>query len=121
MPVVASQVSDSNFALIRMVVWLLSIAIPQTNAAYLKAISLCCPTVVPGLPPTGCAAVGSLKPTPGSLAFWITIVAGCGVPQARTLIPQNLHDDSSRLLANSLPPPCGRVLAAEKRKLRSLH
>src|SRR3954470_6339903 len=55
---------------------------PQMSAAYWKAISRCWPTVVPGLPPTGAAGVGSLKPTPGALVLTMTMLA---VAKAGTL------------------------------------
>src|SRR5205823_2112474 len=62
---VASQSSGVNEASITIGTGLLSEA-AQTVAAYWNAISRCSPRVVPGLPPTGVAGVGSLKPTPGS-------------------------------------------------------
>src|SRR5947209_18391260 len=48
---------------------------PQTLAAYWKTFRACWPTVVPGLPPTGAAGVGSLKPTPGALTLTMTMLA----------------------------------------------
>src|SRR5688572_10315075 len=45
-------------------------------AAWLNAISRCSPRVVPVLPPTGAAGVGSLKPTPGALRLTMTNCAG---------------------------------------------
>jgi hypothetical protein len=42
---------------------------PQTFAAAWNAFRRCWPRVVPGLPPTGAAGVGSLKPTPAALPF----------------------------------------------------
>src|SRR5205823_15003502 len=47
---------------------------PQMLAACWKQLSRCCPTVVPGLPPTGAAAVGSLKPSPAPSRLMMTIV-----------------------------------------------
>src|SRR5262249_49222655 len=47
----------------------------QTPAANWNAMSRCWPTVVPGLPPTGAAGVGSLKPSPGALTLTMVIVA----------------------------------------------
>src|SRR5215203_2992619 len=55
---------------------------PQTLAANWKAISRCWPTVVPGLPPTGAAGVGSLKPSLGPSPLTMTILAA---PKAGTL------------------------------------
>src|SRR5713101_5555804 len=52
----------------------------QISAAAWNAISRCWPIVVPGFPPTGAAGVGSLKPTRGSLALTIVILA----PPARS-------------------------------------
>ena len=71
MPVVAVQSSGSNVA------WTWISTSPssralQRSAAYWNACSRCAPTVVPVLPPTGVAGVGSLKPTPA--AFPLTIV-----------------------------------------------
>src|SRR5262245_39885779 len=42
-------------------------------AACWKAINRCSPRVVPLLPPTGAAGVGSLKPWPGSVTFTIVM------------------------------------------------
>src|SRR5579859_2450470 len=53
----------------------LSRVAPHLLAAAWTAISLCCPSVVPELPPTGDTGVGSLKPTPAGSPFWITTVA----------------------------------------------
>src|SRR5262245_50491248 len=38
-------------------------------------MSRCCPIVVPVLPPTGVAGVGSLKPTPAAVALMTVMVA----------------------------------------------
>ena len=72
--VVASQSSGSKVALMR-ISTSLSIRAPQRSAAFWKALSLCWPTVVPGLPPTGVAGVASLNPTPASLALTIVMRA----------------------------------------------
>src|SRR5689334_13347972 len=61
--VVVQGVSGPKFAAILIVIALESFA-PQMFAASSKTLSLCCPSVVPGFPPTGIAGVGSLKPTP---------------------------------------------------------
>src|SRR5688500_14891221 len=45
----------------------------QIAAACRKTLARCWPRVVPGLPPTGAAGVGSLNPTPGALLLKITI------------------------------------------------
>src|SRR5262245_35806498 len=58
-----------------MIVDVLFSCAPQTLAAAWNALRRCWPSVVPGLPPTGAAGVGSLNPTPAALPFWITIVA----------------------------------------------
>ena len=50
-------------------------------AAFWNALRRCWPSVVPGLPPTGAAGVGSLKPTPAALPLTMVIVAA-GVRQA---------------------------------------
>src|SRR3954469_9528411 len=54
---------------------------PQTFAANVNAISRCCPLVVPGLPPTGAAGVGSLKPSfgPSTLTTVMCAPAAAGV------------------------------------------
>src|SRR3954470_18453074 len=72
--VVAVQVSGSKLARIVMVCVLVSVA-PQMSAAAWKARSRCWPSVVPALPPTGAAGVGSLKPSPAAFMFWMTMVA----------------------------------------------
>jgi hypothetical protein len=71
---VAVQSCGSKFARI-VIVTLLSMIWPHRFAAYWNALRRCCPTVVPGLPPTGVAGVGSLKPSPGPSLFRITICA----------------------------------------------
>src|SRR5206468_8505403 len=58
---VAVQDSGTNEAPMRIVTLLLKVA-PQILAAYWKAFRRCWPSVAPGLPPTGAAGVGSLKP-----------------------------------------------------------
>ena len=71
----------------------LSMVLLQISSAYRSAIMRCSPTVVPVLPPTGVAGVGSLKPTPASSVVWITKVAFASAPGAwaneasRTLAP----------------------------------
>ncbi|VXB00192.1 hypothetical protein MASSI9I_10238 [Massilia sp. 9I] len=67
----AVQASGTKAAPMRMGT-LLSSVLPQMLAACWKAIRRCWPRVVPVLPPTGVAGVGSLKPSPG--AFWLTMV-----------------------------------------------
>src|SRR5258707_8990134 len=52
----------------------LSRVAPHLLAAAWIAIILCCPRVVPVLPPTGETGAGSLKPTPAESPFWITTV-----------------------------------------------
>src|SRR6266481_3567812 len=47
----------------------LSRVAPHLLAAAWSAISLCSPNVVPGLPPTGLAGVGSLSPVPAESPF----------------------------------------------------
>ena len=42
-------------------------AASQMSAARSKTLRRCCPRVVPGLPPTGAAGVGSLNPSPGAV------------------------------------------------------
>src|SRR5262245_59664454 len=54
---------------------LLSSDAPHTSAANWKAISRCWPLVVPGLPPTGAAGVGSLKPSFGPSALTTVMCA----------------------------------------------
>src|SRR4029079_5100719 len=71
---VAVQVSGSNVDRITIVGTLFSVA-PQMLAAAWNAIGRCGPRVVRALPPTGATGVGSLKPTPAALPFWMTIVA----------------------------------------------
>ena len=48
---------------------------PHSEATYWNAFNRCWPSVVPGLPPTGATAVGSLKPMPAALPLTIVIVA----------------------------------------------
>src|SRR4051812_23171911 len=47
----------------------------QSLAASLNAFMRCSPSVVPLLPPTGTAGVGSLNPIPGALLLMIVILA----------------------------------------------
>jgi len=54
----------------------------QIAAACSNAISRCCPSVVPALPPTGAAGVGSLNPTFGALTLTMTNCAGPAVAAA---------------------------------------
>jgi hypothetical protein len=70
----------------------------QMLAAYSNAFTRCWPRVVPVLPPTGAAGVGSLNPSPGpstmtisNLAGWapardvvVTVAASRAHPMART-------------------------------------
>ena len=65
---VALHDSGSNVASTLIVTVLFNCA-PQTFAACWNAIRRCWPSVVPVLPPTGAAGVGSLKPTPAALPF----------------------------------------------------
>ncbi len=51
-------------------------------AAYWNAMRRCWPIVVPGLPPTGTAGVGSLKPSLGPSMLTMTMLAE---PKAGTL------------------------------------
>src|SRR4051812_10793727 len=62
---VSSQGRGSKVAATRIGTGLVRVA-PQIFAACWKAYRRCSPRVVPGLPPTGGAGVGSLKPTPGT-------------------------------------------------------
>ncbi len=73
-PVVAAQGRDWKADWMLIVTGLSRIP-PQRSAAYWKAMSRCWPTVVPELPPTGVAGVGSLKPAPGMLVLTMTISA----------------------------------------------
>src|SRR5690606_10019940 len=57
---------------------------PQMPAAKLNRFSRCCPRVVPLLPPSGAAAVASLKPSPGASLFTIVIVAEFGCNARRS-------------------------------------
>ena len=57
------------------IVWLLSSSAAQISAACWNAMSRCWPRVVPVLPPTGTAGVGSLNPSPGPSALMISMVA----------------------------------------------
>ena len=75
MPDVASQVSGSNLASMRMGTALL-MTLATSAAAYSKTITLCCPTVLPILPPTGREGVGSFKPSfASSLLLRVIVVA----------------------------------------------
>src|SRR5262249_23923745 len=71
---VAVHVSEANLASI-LISTLLASLLPQTLAANWKAISRCCPSVVPVLPPTGATGVGSLNPSPGLLPLTTVIMA----------------------------------------------
>src|SRR5690606_39964371 len=42
----------------------------------------CSPTLVPGLPPTGVAGVGSFRPTPGAFMLTRTMLAAATLPMA---------------------------------------
>src|SRR5690349_5610801 len=83
---VAVQASGVNWALMTIGTGLVRVA-PQMLAAWVKAIRRCLPSVVPSLPPTGVAGVGSLKPTPGAFRLLMTIVAAAwaepAAPHAR--------------------------------------
>src|SRR5437867_9965575 len=68
-----SQSSGSKFESTR-ISTLLGSRLPQMLAAYWKTYRRCSPTVVPGLPPTGVAGVGSLNPSPGPSRFTMVIV-----------------------------------------------
>ncbi len=65
---VALQDSGKSLAKTTMVAVLFNCA-PQMLAAAWNALRRCWPSVVPGLPPTGAAGVGSLKPTPAAFPF----------------------------------------------------
>src|SRR5262249_16494988 len=84
-PIVAVQDSGTKLASILTGALGLSAAL-QMAAAYLKASKRCCPTVVPALPPTGGAAVGSLNPSFALFLFTIAIAAAAceclGAPNA---------------------------------------
>ena len=54
---------------------LLASLLPQMLAANWKAISRCCPSVVPVLPPTGSTGVGSLNPSSGPSPLTMVITA----------------------------------------------
>ena len=54
---------------------LLSRVEPQMSAACRKAMSRCSPSVVPVLPPTGAAGVGSLNPSDGPSTTTMLILA----------------------------------------------
>src|SRR5262245_18384088 len=67
---------------------LLSSAAPHRSAANWKAMRRCWPFVVPGLPPTGAAGVGALKPSLGPSALIIVMCAladaGAGIAKPTT-------------------------------------
>ena len=65
---VALQAKGSSVAMTTIVTVLFNCA-PQMLAACWNAIRRCWPRVVPVLPPTGAAGVGSLKPTPAAFPF----------------------------------------------------
>src|SRR5689334_2959211 len=88
-PAVSVQLSASQLARIVIVGPLVSVA-PQIFAAVWKAISRCCPRVVPPFPPTGVAGVGSLKPFPAaSTSFRITMLACPDADDAATRLTAN--------------------------------
>src|SRR5262245_61109281 len=66
---------------------LLSSDAPHTSAANWKAISRCWPLVVPGLPPTGAAGVGSLNPSlgPSALTTVMCALAAAGAGSANAM------------------------------------
>src|SRR6185369_10534620 len=69
-------------------------------AAWAKAFNRCWPSVVPVLPPTGAAGVGSLNPTPGSLMLTITIVAAA---EARPAASVKQAATAARAILAALP------------------
>src|SRR5262245_2212946 len=71
---VGVQLSASKLAPTR-IGTVLEILAPQISATRWKTFRRCCPTVVPVLPPTGVAAVGSLNPSPAPSRLMIVIVA----------------------------------------------
>src|SRR5215510_5196349 len=74
------QGSESKLAPTEIGSLLLSKA-PQMSAACWMAFSRWAPSVVPGLPPTGATAVGSLKPSPAPSRLTTVIVTA---PASRT-------------------------------------
>ena len=80
---VAVQVSGLNAAWIWMVTEDVRIE-PQMLAACWKQSRRCWPIVVPELPPTGAAGVGSLKPSPAPSVLMMTIVAEAKAEVAST-------------------------------------
>src|SRR5882724_6078385 len=83
---VAVHVNGLNCARIRIGTELVIVA-PHFEMANANALSRCCPNVVPVLPPTGTAGVGSLNPTPAALTFRMFIVAAAdAVMLARTQV-----------------------------------
>src|SRR6185369_5259336 len=71
---VALQLKLSMVASTLIVTVLVSSA-AQRFAAYVNAFRRCAPSVVPALPPTGAAAVASLKPSPAPSLLMTVIVA----------------------------------------------
>src|SRR4051794_26291111 len=96
---VAVQVCAAHCARIVMVMGLSMVA-PHLLAAAWKALSRCWPSVVPLLPPTGEAAVVSLKPTPAASLFKITIVA----------VAKALEDAPSMTTAKNRESNRGRII-----------
>src|SRR5690349_20081019 len=76
-------------------------------AAYRNASSRCCPTVVPVLPPTGAAGVGSLKPTPaGSVGVIVTVeAANAGVAAVSSAMPRAAARRGERRRRMIISPP----------------
>src|SRR5438034_3164859 len=71
-------------ALIRIVTVLLTAA-PHLLAAARKTFIRCCPSVVPGFPPTGATAVLSLNPTPAGSPFMIVRMPPPPLPASMTI------------------------------------
>src|SRR5690606_18763685 len=87
----------------------------------------CSPTVVPGLPPTGVAGVGSLRPMPGAFMLTGMMVAAEAAPLAkvaaaraqarRVLFTGHLHPGRGRLdraVSVAVADLEGAVLAAHR-------
>src|SRR6185295_408224 len=99
----------SNLASIR-TTWVLVSTAPQRSAAYWSAIRRCCPTVVPLLPPTGAAAVASLKPVPATIVIVVDADAVAGALAAIAAHASSVY--ACRRAATRVRPAAMRAYSA---------
>src|SRR3954452_2755029 len=80
--------------------------LPQIPAANLNAFRRCSPSVVPGLPPSGAAGVGSLKPSPAASLFWMVIVTPANALDVARRKAREARNSVLRMVIITAPPAC---------------